>query len=301
MLENFLSMVRTYGFVPNGGRIYYTGRSQPPLLIPMVKTYFDATGDHQFLKESLDVLAMEFNYWKKYHVVYVKGHALYVYIEKSCGPRPESYYEDILTASSCDCDKDRENLYSEIKAAACSGMDFSSRWYMKDGSNQGELKDLKTRSIVAVDLNAWMYHMAKTLAYLHRKQEKSFVNELSALHFEMEASLIRKAIDDVLWDEKVGCWLDYDLINKKRRNYFVASNFVPLYVECYDPAKKQHISDRILQYIKANKLDSYVSLPNTLFECDNGQQWDYPNVWPPMQVTISNYNCFCAQRFGINF
>lgn len=39
MIENFLSMVDRFGFVPNGGRIYYLSRSQPPLLIPMVSTY----------------------------------------------------------------------------------------------------------------------------------------------------------------------------------------------------------------------------------------------------------------------
>lgn len=288
MLENFVNIVKEFGFVPNGGRIYYSGRSQPPLLTPMVRAYFDATGDYEFLEESLDVLEMEFEYWKEYHVVNVKGHDMYVYIEKSCGPRPESYYEDTLTASSCDCDKDRENLYSEIKAAACSGMDFSSRWYVVNGTNQGELKDLKTRFIVAVDLNAWMYYIAKTLAYLHRKNGKSFISDIKSICYEYDARTIKRAIDQVLWDEKAGCWQDYDLINKKRRNYFVASNFVPLYVECYDLDNKQHISNRIQHYIKTNNLDKFVSLPNTLFKSDNGQQWDYPNVWPPMQVMINS-------------
>lgn len=286
MLENFLNIVREFGFVPNGGRIYYSGRSQPPLLTPMVRAYCDATGDYQFLHEALEVLEMEFNYWKKNHVVDVQGHSMYVYIEQSCGPRPESYYEDTVTASCFDGDMDREKLYSQIKAAACSGMDFSSRWYIKNGTNQGELVDLKTRSIVAVDLNAWMYYIAKSLAYLHRKNGKSFMSEFKAILFDYDARTIKKAIDKVLWDEEVGCWQDYDLINKKRRIYFVASNFVPLYVECYDSDKRQHISDRIQHYIKTNNLDSFVSLPNTLFACDNGQQWDYPNVWPPMQVTV---------------
>lgn len=50
MLENFLKMVDTYGMVPNGGRIYYTRRSQPPYLIPMVKLYMDKTNDLEFLR-----------------------------------------------------------------------------------------------------------------------------------------------------------------------------------------------------------------------------------------------------------
>lgn len=50
MLENFLMMVNNYTMVPNGGRIYYTRRSQPPYLIPMFKLYMDRFDDHTFLK-----------------------------------------------------------------------------------------------------------------------------------------------------------------------------------------------------------------------------------------------------------
>lgn len=291
MLENFLEMVKVYGFVPNGGRIYYNGRSQPPLLTLMVKSYVDATGDYDFLNEAFPLLEKEFKYWQNNHGVSVNGHRLYVYKEKSCGPRPESYSEDVMTANGCATDVERENLYSEIKAAASSGMDFSSRWYVtENGTNQGELKDLKTRSIVAVDLNAWMYDVAKSLAYLSVKSGNStLMGRLKSMYYEEEAASIKSAVDQVLWDDEVGSWLDYDLNNQKRRNYFVASNLVPLYVECYDTNKKQHISDKILNYIKTNNLDSFVSLPNTLFANEHGQQWDYPNVWPPMQVKPSLY------------
>lgn len=50
MLLNFLLMVDTIGLVPNGGRIYYEKRSQPPLLAPMVELYVNVTGDVEFLK-----------------------------------------------------------------------------------------------------------------------------------------------------------------------------------------------------------------------------------------------------------
>jgi len=36
LVQNLLDDVSTYGFVPNGGRIYYLNRSQPPLLSDMV-------------------------------------------------------------------------------------------------------------------------------------------------------------------------------------------------------------------------------------------------------------------------
>lgn len=43
IIENFLSMVERFGFVPNGGRVYYLSRSQPPLLIPMVRSMASST------------------------------------------------------------------------------------------------------------------------------------------------------------------------------------------------------------------------------------------------------------------
>ncbi|KIH67084.1 hypothetical protein ANCDUO_02583, partial [Ancylostoma duodenale] len=42
----------SHGFVPNGGRVYYLTRSQPPLLIPMVYDYFLGTGDLEFVMVS---------------------------------------------------------------------------------------------------------------------------------------------------------------------------------------------------------------------------------------------------------
>ena len=40
MLINFSHLISKYGMIPNGNRIYYTARSQPPLFIPMVWEYF---------------------------------------------------------------------------------------------------------------------------------------------------------------------------------------------------------------------------------------------------------------------
>jgi neutral trehalase len=32
IIENFVSVINRFGFIPNGGRLYYLGRSQMPLL-----------------------------------------------------------------------------------------------------------------------------------------------------------------------------------------------------------------------------------------------------------------------------
>lgn len=56
MLLNFVYIVQKYGFIPNGGRVYYLTRSQPPMLISMVYEYYEATHDTNFLIENLEFL-----------------------------------------------------------------------------------------------------------------------------------------------------------------------------------------------------------------------------------------------------
>ena len=96
MLGNFFSIVESYGFIPNGGRIYYSKRSQPPLLIPMMKSYLDATNDVAFLKDNIDIMEKEFQYWITNHIISFekdgKRYTLARYKDASSGPRPESYW-----------------------------------------------------------------------------------------------------------------------------------------------------------------------------------------------------------------
>ncbi|KAJ2812446.1 hypothetical protein H4S07_001392, partial [Coemansia furcata] len=71
VLQNLLDLVGVYGFVPTGGRIYYTDRSEPPLLALMVKSYYDATLDLDFVARALPMLKAEHKYWDTYRSVNV--------------------------------------------------------------------------------------------------------------------------------------------------------------------------------------------------------------------------------------
>lgn len=88
-----------------------------------------------------------------------------------------------------------------------------------------------------------------------------------------------------MWNEEAGCWLDYDLINDKPRNYFVPTNLSPLWVKAYNISDSEKISTSVLKYIEDNKLDTFPGgVPNTLYQ--TGEQWDFPNVWAPMQYIL---------------
>lgn len=92
----------------------------------------------------------------------------------------------------------------------------------------------------------------------------------------------------MLWNDELGVWLDYDLVNKKPRPYFAATNLSPLVFQCYNTSDKAEIARKILAYINSNatNIDQYPGgVPTTLM--GTGEQWDWPNAWPPMQHWVS--------------
>ncbi|XP_072021718.1 trehalase-like [Amphiura filiformis] len=151
MLSNFVDLVKRFGFVPNGNRIYYTNRSQPPLLIPSVYEYYKATNDLDFVKEILPILEAEYKFWvTKRSVDVVKDDRTYKmcrYKVETDKPRPESFREDVETASKCK--EGSAAIYSNISSGAESGWDFSSRWCPQGNT---DLAFLCTTDIVSISI-----------------------------------------------------------------------------------------------------------------------------------------------------
>ncbi|XP_072945752.1 trehalase-like isoform X2 [Epargyreus clarus] len=285
MVTNFLDIVERIGFIPNGGRIYYVMRSQPPLLIPMVKLIMDDFDDVEFLRQHIHTMDREFDFWMTNHTVNIEKNGqtykLARYNDMSSGPRPESYKEDIDCARHFDTADKKEELYAELKAAAESGWDFSSRWFILNGTNKGNLTNLKTRSIIPVDLNGILCWNAELLAQFHAR----LGNADKAFYYrELHARFVL-AIEQVLWHEDVGAWLDYSLESGRRRDYFYPSNVSPLWTGCYDMARKEYFVNRVINYLDKTKVDIFEGGIPTTFE-HSGEQWDYPNAWPPLQDIV---------------
>lgn len=56
IIDNMVVLVNQFGYIPNGGRIYYVNRSQPPMFTLMVYNYYKATKNITFLQETIDVI-----------------------------------------------------------------------------------------------------------------------------------------------------------------------------------------------------------------------------------------------------
>ncbi|XP_047371967.1 trehalase isoform X2 [Sciurus carolinensis] len=275
----FVEFYYCYGHIPNGGRVYYLQRSQPPLLTLMMDRYVAHTNDITFLRENIETLALELNFWTVNRTISVyleeKSYNLNRYYVPYGGPRPESYSKDAELADTLP-EGDREVLWAELKAGAESGWDFSSRWLV-GGPNPNSLSSIRTSKLIPVDLNAFLCQAEELMSNFYSR----LGNDTQAERYRSLRAQRMAALNALLWDEQKGAWFDYDVENGKNLEFY-PSNLTPLWAGCFsDPS----FVDKALRYLEDSQILTYqhgipASLRNT------GQQWDFPNAWAPLQDLV---------------
>ncbi|PAV90097.1 hypothetical protein WR25_25281 isoform B [Diploscapter pachys] len=93
MIENMQYLAEMYGFIPNGNRLYYLNRSQPPLLTWCVYEYYKATHDLEFVAKLLPTLRKELAFFQANRSIMLDGWIgpLFRFAVTTVTPRPESY------------------------------------------------------------------------------------------------------------------------------------------------------------------------------------------------------------------
>lgn len=282
MLDNFALLVRTVGHVPNGNRTYYLSRSQPPYLAAMVGLYAAATDTAAALRY-LDALEAEHAFWMDGADRVVRGAAhrrvvrlqdgalLNRYWDDRAEPRPESYREDYTLAQSLPAEQ-RAAFYRNVRAAAESGWDFSSRW-MRDPA---DLRTLETTALVPVDLNSLLYELERTIAALRRFRGGP-EDEAVARRFATRAEERRRALLAVAYDPHSGFFHDVRWRTGERvtdRTTMAAA--APLYFGIATAEQARSVAAVLERdFLRAG---GFVTTA-----ISSGQQWDAPNGWPPLQ------------------
>uniref|UniRef100_A0A914H7A0 Trehalase n=1 Tax=Globodera rostochiensis TaxID=31243 RepID=A0A914H7A0_GLORO len=288
MCKNFAEMVNRFGFVPAGGRIYYNKRSQPPFLTLMVYDYFGATGDIKFLKEILPVLEKELDFWrtKRSIEVDVKGRkkTFYQYRADTNLPRPEAFCQDVNLVKNISDPKEKAKVWRDIASTSESGWNFSSRWIKKDETdkeNPWKLTNLMTTKIVPVDLNALICGNLEMLAHLYLQID----DKTKSSEYHRKFQLFLEDFQSLFYKKEHGIWYDYNLESGGLNEMFYGSAAMPLFARCYhtvDVDTAERMFRRMEQFDKDNKMLSHpFGVPASAV--NSAQQWDFPNVWPPLQ------------------
>ncbi|MGI4020987.1 MAG: alpha,alpha-trehalase TreF [Janthinobacterium lividum] len=277
MVDNFAYMLDHYGHIPNGTRTYYLSRSQPPFFSMMLDLLAKDEGEKTYVKYQPQLLK-EYAYFMqgvsnlkvgeayKLAVRMPQGELLNRYWDDRDQPREESYKEDVASGKLT-----KQNLsifYRNIRAAAASGWDFSSRWF----DDSQKLSSIQTIDIIPVDLNCLLYHLENTIARSYGLQG----NKGKQNFYLLKAAQRKRAILKYCWNEKAGWFLDYNWQQKKQSPVETLAGVFPLEFEI--ATKQQAI-------LVSKKLENVFLKPGGLVTTSNrtGQQWDAPNAWAPLQ------------------
>jgi alpha,alpha-trehalase len=287
MLKDFAFEIDRYGHIPNGNRSYYLSRSQPPFFALMVELIARHDGVATYAAY-LPELQAEYNWWMQgsevvrpgqanRHVVELAdGTVLNRYWDERPAPRDESYKEDVETAATSN--QPSVVVWRNLRAAAESGWDFSSRW-LSDGRT---LATVRTLDLLPPDLNSLLTQLERTLARAYSVKGDA---ENSTV-YAGRAHVRTHAIQRLMWDAQDGVFTDYLWREGTTTRAVTAAAIVPLFLKLATPAQAQAVADTV-----SRKLLASGGLATSLIE--SGQQWDAPNGWAPLQwmavVGLRNY------------
>ena len=277
MIRDFAYLIDRYGHVPNGTRSYYLSRSQPPFFFEMAGLSVGgdpAAGFARYLPE----LRREYAFWMqgarglrrgsahRRVVVLPDGSILNRYWDDRDSPRDEAYRLDREVARRVA--RAAPQIFRDIRAAAESGWDFSSRWF----ADSRTMAAIDTTDVVPVDLNSLLFGLEEAI----RAGCQRRANAACARRFAARAAARRDAIDRYLWDRTTGAYQDYRWTERVRGTRLSAATLYPLFVGLASTAQAAAVAGAV----KRDLLKPGGIVTTTL---DTGQQWDAPNGWAPLQ------------------
>ena len=276
MVNNFSFLIDKFGYIPNGNRTYFLGRSQPPFYASMVKLLSEEKGEN-ILIDYLPQLEKEYSFWMKGSealngknisvnrvTLLPDGSILNHYWDENDTPRPESFKEDFELAKNV---SDKKTLFRNIRAACESGWDFSSRWF----KDEKDFTSIHTTEIIPVDLNCLLFDLENTMAKAYQLSN----NNISAEKYTMAANKRKQAINKYCWNEKQATYFDYDYMEGKQKQTKTLAATFPLFFNVADNEQAKGVTPF---------LNKYFLCPGGLqtTTVTTGQQWDSPNGWAPL-------------------
>ena len=277
MVRDFAYLIDSYGHVPNGTRSYYLSRSQPPFFYAMVGL-MNAQDPAASYAHYLPQLRREYAFWMQGEaglrrgtahrrvVAMPEGAILNRYWDDANTPRDESYREDTELARHSG--RIPKQLYRDLRAAAESGWDFSTRWFA-DGRN---LATINTTQIVPIDLNSLLFGLEEAI----RDGCARARDAPCRTDFAHRAAARRDAVDRYLWDASAGVYRDFLWVKHARVPRISAATLYPLFVGL----ATQPQAAAVATAVAADLLKPGGLVTTTLV---SGQQWDAPNGWAPLQ------------------
>lgn len=249
MLENLLFMFRRFGLIPNASRMYFTGRSQPPVLTSFIFHVYDSYNkSNDWLEQKINIAKNE------YETVWMsKKHPVWHNVYKGL-----SRYYDI-------------NVLHDL-AEAESGWDMTPRF------------ERKCLDFLPIDLNSLLYKYETDFA----RADEIIGDNKSAQEWKHKAAKRKKEINDLMWGKIRGFYFDYNYQRGVLGDIWSLAGYYTMWAGIATPDQAKKMVDNLAKFEKKGGL-STTSRPlidtNILFGSLKAQ-WAYPNGWAPLHYFV---------------
>ncbi len=255
--KDILYLIDRFGYMPNGNRLHFLKRSQPPYATLMVDDVYRATNDLSFLKSAFVTLKKEYEFWMTRRI---SENGLNHYDceedEESC----EAMYNGCVTERiGKDESRDPKEAGRHYFAEAESGWDFNPRF-------DGYCADYN-----AVDLNGNLYLYEKLFA-----EYEVLLGEGDGKVWESKAKSRAEKMNALMWDSAAGVYKDYNYKTGKLSDVISAASFQPYFAGLADEKQR----DGLLNLLRILENDYGVF---TTEKTGKKYQWAHPNIWAPCQ------------------
>jgi alpha,alpha-trehalase len=261
--DDLLFLLDQLGLVPNANRHSMANRSQLPFLSQMVWDVYQNQPDNEWLKSAHATLKKEYEFWSTKRLSpcglnrsgneageeYLMGFYRYLAKERFKGLSLATREEQLVFA--------RQAL-SEAET-----WDFTPRF------------DRRAEEFCAVDLNSNLYTYETNFAAFSKILANGEEQEWLA-----KAAKRKALIQELLWNDQLGCYTDYDWKNRHRGNLVSCAALFPLAAGIASPEQAEKV---------VGKMRAVLECEHGLATCEKRThpfvyQWDHPNAWPPMQM-----------------
>jgi len=295
--------IRHFNMIINAPRPYYIRRGQPPLFPSLLRTYYKALPDDEkpepeWMQEAIQAAIHEYrSVWTDAHHSTPTGLTRYYESAKGIPMETEKGHFDSI-------------FHIHAKAAGMELREYQAA-YLRNEIQNAELDDFfahdragrasghdTTNRLVGraahlnpADLNALLYKYETDIADL---LEQHCGGELAGWNSETEradewrnaAEKRKNRMTEILWDNEVGMFVDYDFKQNRQVRYHNATGLYPLWAGL---ATKEQ-ADSIVRYLLP-KLEQAGGLAASDEESRGEvnvqrplRQWDFPFGWAPHQM-----------------
>ncbi len=283
MIENFEYLFQKLGIIPNFSSHASIGRSQPPFLTTMIldtyKTFNNGNGSLSPLKmlgKSLLKPVSTFG-----HVKWLSKKISIAKKEYDMVWNNSAEYNHLVEKYNLNRYGDRDVGYAHSSELE-SGWDFTSRFYNK------------CNEFLPVDLNSYLYKYERDFELVSSLSD----NTKEVNFWSDKAQERRKMMNKLFWNKEKGFFFDYDFVLKKQSPFYSLAGFVPLWAGIADLKQASQIVEKLflfeteygLTITAADSLarkDNLSKIPvafrSLIKEVTKPKQWDYPNIWPPLE------------------